>query len=54
MKNIDPVKRCLGIDFHQNLEKGQVFISQHKYAEVILKRFGMTDCKPASIPLEMN
>lgn len=54
MKDLGPVKRCLGIDFHQNLEKNQIFLSQRNYAESILERFGMAQCKPASTPMETN
>ncbi|XP_037818290.1 secreted RxLR effector protein 161-like [Lucilia sericata] len=54
MKDIGPVKRCLGIDFDQNLKTNQVFLSQQKYAEVILERFGMADFKPVSTPLVIN
>lgn len=54
MKDIGTVKRCLGIDFQQNLTSSEVFLSQSNYAEVILDRFGMTNCKPSSTPIEAN
>jgi len=37
--------------YHSN--KG-IFISQTKYIREILKKFGMTDCKPVSIPMRMS
>ncbi|KAL7732175.1 hypothetical protein ACLKA6_010297 [Drosophila palustris] len=52
MKDFGAVKTCLGIEFKQNKEKHQVFLSQEKYINAILKRFGMTDCKPAMTPIE--
>ncbi|KAM8701348.1 hypothetical protein ACLKA7_001844 [Drosophila subpalustris] len=52
MKDFGAVKTCLGIEFEQNKEKHQVFLSQEKYINAILKRFGMTDCKPALTPIE--
>ena len=39
----------LGIDF-KKLENGCYKMSQEKYAEAILKRFGMFDCNPAPTP----
>lgn len=54
MKDIGPVKRCLGIDFQQKLKSKQVFLSQRNYAELILDRFGMAECKSAWTPMEAN
>ncbi|KAL7723797.1 hypothetical protein ACLKA6_008698 [Drosophila palustris] len=52
MKDIGPVKSCLGIEFEQDIAKRQVFMSQRKYIGVMLRRFGMIDCKPAMTPIE--
>ncbi|KAL7724423.1 hypothetical protein ACLKA6_000726 [Drosophila palustris] len=52
MKDIGPVKSCLGIEFEQDIAKRQVFMSQRKYIDVMLRRFGMIDCKPAMTPIE--
>ena len=41
----------LGIDF-QRLASGNYQMCQERYAEAILKRFNMTDCKPAKTPAE--
>lgn len=54
MKDIGQVKECLGITFEQNCDLNEVFLSQRKYAELLLDRFGMTDCKPSSTPMEAN
>lgn len=42
----------LGIEIYQ--EKDGVFICQTKYAENILKKFGMFGCKPMTTPLVVN
>ena len=39
----------LGIDF-KRLNDGRYQINQQRYAEQILKRYGMAECKPASTP----
>ncbi|KAM8701660.1 hypothetical protein ACLKA7_000120, partial [Drosophila subpalustris] len=52
IKDIGPVKSCLGIEFEQDIAKRQVFMSQRKYIDVMLRRFGMIDCKPAMTPIE--
>ncbi|XP_053960596.1 uncharacterized protein LOC128864864 [Anastrepha ludens] len=54
MKDIGNVNRCLGINFHQNLEKGEIFLSQRSYAESVLNRFGMSECNPSNTPIETN
>ena len=33
---------------------GQIFISQEKYADDLLKKFNMQDCKPLATPMAMN
>ena len=42
----------LGIEIHQD-QQG-IFISQEKYANEILNKFGMEKCKPDSTPLVSN
>eukprot|EP00253_Pinus_taeda_P036026 PITA_36026 len=34
-------------------ELGEIFLSQGKYVVKILERFGMVDCKPETIPMEL-
>ena len=46
------VKYILGMLIKRNRERGKMTISQPKYLEGILKRFGMEQCKPVSTPLE--
>ncbi|XP_026437184.1 uncharacterized protein LOC113335300 [Papaver somniferum] len=52
MSDIGFLKYFLGIEVHQS-EDG-VFISQSKYAEKVLEKFGMLGCNPTSTPLIVN
>ena len=42
----------LGIQFEQKPE--EIFISQEKYTEDMLKRFQMASCKPIATPMALN
>jgi hypothetical protein len=48
MKDIGDAKGCIGIRINRNDEK--IELDQQIYVEEILKRFGMTDCKPVKNP----
>ena len=50
MKDLGLIKYFLGIEFTQ--EEGEVKMSQKRYLNKILERFGMADCKPRSTPCE--
>jgi len=52
MKDLGVLKHFLGIDFRRN--NGQISMSQEEYVLKILKKFGMTDCKPRATPCEQN
>ena len=53
MKDMGIMKRFLGLEIERN-SFGDVIVSQKRYIECILKRFGMQDCKPAYTPLPTN
>ena len=52
MKDLGQLNHFLGIDF--NRSNGQISMSQEEYIEKILKKFGMSDCKPRGTPCEAN
>lgn len=52
IEDMGEVKHILGMLIKRDRERGQMTISQTKYLEGILKRFGMEQCKPVSTPLE--
>ncbi|GBP14021.1 hypothetical protein EVAR_100846_1 [Eumeta japonica] len=54
MKDMGAIKRYLGIEFHQDLKLDEIFLSQRNYAEVILERVGMAQCKIVSTRMETN
>lgn len=41
---------CLGVEVWQTTDS--IFVSQSKYARSLLDKFKMSDCKPASTPIE--
>ncbi len=52
MKDLGQVSLFLGIEFEHDVN--QITLSQAKYINKILNRFGMLDCKPKFTPSEMN
>jgi hypothetical protein len=54
MKDLGVASYCLGLEIVQDLKAGTVRISQRKYFEDVLERFGMTDCRPVSTPFPVG
>jgi hypothetical protein len=52
MKDMGQIKYCLGIEF--NVKKNKVTMSQKKYVDDLLKRFGMENSKEVSTPMHPN
>jgi hypothetical protein len=52
MKDMGQIKYCLGIEF--NVKKNKVTMSQKKYVDDLLKRFGMENSKEVSTPMDPN
>jgi hypothetical protein len=50
MKDLGPVHFFLGIQVQRTADG--FFLSQEQYADDVLHRAGMTDCKPASTPVD--
>ena len=46
MKNLGAAEKILGMEIHRNRQEEKLFLSQKKYIEKVLKRFGMLDAKP--------
>ena len=51
MKDLGAAKKILGMKIHRNRLEGKLFLSQKKYIEKVLERFGMLDAKPVKTPL---
>ena len=51
MKDLGAAKNILGMEIHRNRQEGKLFLSQKKYIEKVLERFGMLDARPVKTPL---
>jgi hypothetical protein len=51
MKDLGVKKQILGMEIHKDRKNGKLWLSQEKYVEKILMRFGMNTVKPVQIPL---
>ena len=49
---LGPARFLLGIEIECNCDQHTISISQHWYISKILDKFGMTDAKPASTPMD--
>jgi hypothetical protein len=54
MKDLGVASYCLGIEISQDLEAQTVRISQKKYFQGVLERFGMADCRAVSTPFPVG
>ncbi len=52
MKELGQVEHFLGLEVDRTPEG--IFLHQKKYSTDLLKKFGMSDCKPVSTPMEPN
>lgn len=52
IKDLGEPKYCLDIEF--NRRGNEIALHQRGYIAEILERFGMTDCKPVSSPMDVN
>jgi hypothetical protein len=51
MKYLGVARQILGMDIFRDRRNGKIWLSQQKYVEKILLRFGMNNVKPVSVPL---
>jgi hypothetical protein len=54
LRDLGATTQLLGIKIDRDRSKRSITISQHQYCLDILERFGMTDCKPISTPMQPN
>jgi hypothetical protein len=52
LRDLGPTTQLLGIEIDRDRSKCSITISQHQYCLDILERFGMSDCKPISTPMQ--
>ncbi|KAH9779745.1 hypothetical protein KPL71_007826 [Citrus sinensis] len=51
MKDLGPAKKILGVEMVRNRTTSTLFLSQEKYVNKVLEKFGMMNCKPMSTPM---
>ena len=51
MKDLGAAKKILGMEIRKDQEARRLFLTQKKYLEKVLERFGMKEAKPVSTPL---
>ncbi|KAG5872492.1 hypothetical protein JTB14_025025 [Gonioctena quinquepunctata] len=54
MEDLGLISQYLGINVKQNLVEKHTELSQEDYLKKVLKMFGMQDCKPVNIPIDVN
>ena len=52
MTDLGELHYCLGVEFARDRGARSITMSQAKYVEEVLQRFGMEDCKPIGTPLD--
>jgi hypothetical protein len=54
MEDLGVASYCLGLEISQDLAAQTIRISQKKYFQGVLKRFGMADCRAVSTPFPVG
>ena len=52
MKELRELNHFLGLEVERTKEG--LFLCQEKYTRNLLQKYGMLDCKPLALPIEMN
>jgi hypothetical protein len=54
MKDLGATRQILGMKIFKDRGNGKLWLSQQKYVEKIVLRFGMNNVKPISVPLDYH
>jgi hypothetical protein len=54
LRDLGASKQLLGVEILRNRAKGELGLTQRGYARDILARFGLSDCRPVSTPLNLG
>jgi hypothetical protein len=54
MKDLGAARQILGMEIFRDMRNGKLWLSQQKYVEKIILRFGMNDVKPIPVPLAFH
>ena len=52
IKDLGELKYCLGMEVSHDWSKHIITVKQTKYIHDVLRRFGMLDCKPVTLPMD--
>lgn len=51
IKDLGKAKRILGMEIERGMSSSALFLHQSSYISKVLKKFGMNNCKPVTLPL---
>ena len=54
MKDLGPAEKILRMEIYKDRYKGMLHLSQEKYVQKVLERFGMEKVRPAETPLSSH
>lgn len=54
MRDLGKANCCVGLHITYDDETANISINQENYTKQILEKFGMSDCKPCSTPVDVN
>ena len=54
MKDLGEAKFVLGIGIERDRARRVIYLNQQQYIENVLERFNMSECKPASTPMDVS
>lgn len=54
MKDLGEATSVLGVKINRNRKFGTISISQERYINDMLERFGLSECKPVNTPIDVN
>lgn len=54
MNNLGQIRYFLGMNIKQNITDKTTMINQTSYLKKVLKKFGLSNCKPSKTPMESN
>lgn len=54
MKDLGPVRKCLGFNVTRDRANGTLWLDQSDYIQRIIQRFGMQNCNVVTTPIDIN
>jgi hypothetical protein len=54
LKDLGEIQQCLGMRIQRDKENGTIYIDQKQYVEIVLAKFGLSDCMSVATPVETS